>query len=169
MSSNAVKTAALWGAAAGALVSLLVVHLTKQPQRNRPSLEPRPSLAPVTASGAAPAGGHYSQAMKNGSELFISGLLPITSDGVKLTGSPIEDQVKAVLNNMGAILKASGSSPNKIISVRVYLADFNHENWAAFNKIYNEFVGDHKPARAVVPVPTLHHGFLVEVEAIAAL
>ncbi|GMH97404.1 hypothetical protein TrVE_jg7676 [Triparma verrucosa] len=162
MSSTLAHTAII-GAAAGAAAALLVNALTKPPtKRNRPSLEP------VKATKAGPAGGHYSQAMKNGGEVFISGLLPVAPDGTKNMG-PIEDQVKVVLNNLGAILKESGSSPEKLISVRVYLANFSHENWAAFNKLYNEFVGEHKPARAVVPVPELHHGFLLEVEAIAAL
>eukprot|EP00121_Abeoforma_whisleri_P003272 Awhi_evm1s2937 len=114
---------------------------------------------------AAVAGGHYSQAMKHSDLLYISGLLPITVDGVKLNEESFTDQTIAVLKNLLGILEASNCIPEDLISCRVYITDI--ENWGTFNKLYNEFVGHHKPARAVVPVPVLHFGFLLEIEAIA--
>ena len=118
----------------------------------------------VTPSNSSPAGGHYSQGVAAGRLLFISGQLPITADGEKVQGS-IEEQVLQALKNVKAIAEAGGSDLNHIVKVNAYLA--NGDDWGAFNKVFGEFFGDHRPARAVVPVPDLHYGFLVEIEAIA--
>ena len=71
-----------------------------------------------------------------------------------------------MLDNLGAILDAAGSSYNQLIQVRVYISSI--DNWGKFNELYEQRLGSHKPARAVVPVPCLHYGFLLEVEAMAA-
>mmetsp|Transcript_35611 Transcript_35611/g.72584 ORF Transcript_35611/g.72584 Transcript_35611/m.72584 type:complete len:160 (+) Transcript_35611:89-568(+) len=121
----------------------------------------------VDTPTASPAGGHYSQAVIHGGLVYVSGLLPVTPMGEKLNNDSFELQTTMVLSNLKAILKASGSSLQNVISVRVYIADI--EQWGAFNKIYVRAFESHKPARAVVPVPCLHYGFQLEVEAVAAL
>lgn len=115
----------------------------------------------------APPGGHYSHAVVAAGLVFISGQLPITPSGEKLNQSPFEDQARQVLANVQAALEAAGSNVAQLVQVRVYVTDM--EQWPAFNRIYQPWAGAAPPARAVVPVPLLHHGFAIEVEAVAAL
>ena len=113
---------------------------------------------------AAP-GGHYSHAVAENGFVFVSGQLPIASDGTKLTDAPIERQAQQVLYNVAAALAAAGSAVDRLVQVRVYVTDI--QEWAAFNTIYAAWAGAVRPARAVVPVPALHCGFKIEVEAVA--
>lgn len=109
-------------------------------------------------------GGHYSHAVVANGFVFVSGQLPITPAGEKLVGAPFERQAQQVLDNLRAILEASGSSVAQLVQVRVYVAGMEH--WPAFNTVYSAWAGDARPARAVVPTPALHYGLLVEVEAV---
>jgi reactive intermediate/imine deaminase len=117
------------------------------------------------ATMAAP-GGHYSHAAAAGGLVFVSGQLPIAPDGRKLNEAPFEEQARQVLDNVAAALTAAGSSVARLVQVRVYVTDIGA--WPAFNTIYAAWVGSHRPARAVVPVPELHYGFKIEVEAVGA-
>lgn len=116
----------------------------------------------------APApGGHYSQAVVHNGLVYVSGQLPIhPQTGEKMTGS-IELQTERVLENIAAILKAAGSDLNSVLRMTIYVADINL--WNNVNAVYARVMGDHRPARAVVPVATLHYGFLIEIEAVAAV
>ncbi|HEX9970713.1 MAG TPA: Rid family detoxifying hydrolase, partial [bacterium] len=99
--------------------------------------------------------------------VFVSGQLPIDpATGEKIFGS-IEAQTNQVLKNVAAILKAAGSSLDRVLKTTVYVSDI--QLWARVNGIYAKFFGDHRPGRAVFPTNSLHHGFLIEIEAIAAL
>ncbi len=112
-------------------------------------------------------GGHYSQAVQHNGLLFISGQLAVDPiSGEKKLGS-IEDQTQQVLENMEAIALAAGSSRANILKVTIYLSDI--EMWSKVNQVYKNFFGPHLPARAIVPCQVLHHGFLIELEAIAAV
>lgn len=122
------------------------------------------TIPPVPLDLAAPRG-HYSHAVRAAGLVFVAGELPVTPDGRLLNEAPFEEQVRQVLANVGAALRAAGSSVDKLLQVRVYVTDV--EQWPAFNAIYAQWCGDAKPARIVVPVPVLHYGFLVEVEATA--
>ena len=113
---------------------------------------------------AAP-GGHYSHAVTAIGFVFISGQLPIAPDGSKLADAPFEQQAEQTLNNVAMALTAAGSSLDRLVQVRVYVTDI--KSWPAFNAIYAKWVGSSRPARAVVPVPELHYGFKIEVEAVA--
>ena len=115
---------------------------------------------------AAP-GGHYSHAVVAGGMVFVSGQLPITASGQRLNDQPFEAQVVQVLHNVEAALTAGGSDKTRLVQVRVYVTDI--ALWPAFNALYATWIGAHRPARAVVPVPQLHHGFLIEVEATAVV
>ncbi len=110
-------------------------------------------------------GGHYSHAVVAGGFVFVSGQLPITAAGEKLNDAPFGAQAQQVLDNVAAALAAAGSSVARLVQVRVYVADI--ADWPAFNTIYAAWAGEAKPARAVVPVPHLHYGFRIEVEAVA--
>ncbi|HEX5054767.1 MAG TPA: RidA family protein [Planctomycetota bacterium] len=114
--------------------------------------------------GASP-GGHYSHAVAAGGFVFVSGQLPIGPDGSKDPTRPIEEQVRLALANVREALAAAGADLHQVVKVTAYLTTEDH--WAAFNAVYAEFFGDHRPARAVVPVSPLHYGFLVEVDAVA--
>lgn len=122
------------------------------------------SIPAVPADLAAPRG-HYSHAVRAAGLVFVAGELPVMPDGRLLNDAPFEDQARQVLANVAAALRAAGSGVDKLVQVRVYVTDI--EQWPAFNAIYAKWCGEARPARIVVPVPKLHYGFLVEVEATA--
>jgi 2-iminobutanoate/2-iminopropanoate deaminase len=99
----------------------------------------------------APPGGHYSHAVTANGFVFVSGELPIAPDGTKLNDAPFEQQAQQVLDN--------------VVQVRVYVTDIG--DWPAFNALYAKWAGNARPARCVVPVPQLHYGFKIEIEAMA--
>ena len=119
----------------------------------------------IHSPDAAPAGGHYSPALVHNGLVYISGILPITPLGEKLTHAPLSRQVEVVLANLRAVLAAAGSGPQHVLQVRIYVTDM--ASWTEVNRLYAIFFGDHKPARAVVPVPALHFGLNLELEATA--
>ena len=112
---------------------------------------------------AAP-GGHYSHAVTGGGLVFVSGQLPIAPDGTKLNAASFAEQARQVLDNVANALQAGGSSVAKLLQVRVYVTDI--ADWPEFNAVYAQWAGEARPARAVVPVPSLHYGFRIEVEAV---
>ena len=122
------------------------------------------TLSPDTL---APPGGHYSHAVVAGGMVFVSGQLPITTSGQRLNDQPFEVQARQVLHNVEAALTAAGSDKTRLVQLRVYVTDI--ALWPAFNALYAAWIGEHRPARAVVPVPQLHHGFLIEIEATAVV
>jgi len=111
--------------------------------------------------------GHYSQAIVHDNVVYVSGQLPIDPvTGEKRLGS-IEEQTEQVLKNISEILIATGSDINHVIKTTVYISDI--QLWDRVNEVYGKFFGKHRPARAVVPTKDLHHGFQIEIEAIASL
>lgn len=110
-------------------------------------------------------GGHYSHAVAANGFVFVAGQLPIARDGTKLADATFEQQARQALANVAAALTAAGSSISRLVQVRVYVSDI--KAWPAFNAIYAAWIGEARPARAVVPVPELHYGFKIEVEAVA--
>jgi 2-iminobutanoate/2-iminopropanoate deaminase len=111
--------------------------------------------------------GHYSQGIIHEGVVYISGQLSIDPTTRLPIKGTIEEQLMQSLNNMNAVLIAAGSSREMVLKCTVFISDI--ELWPRVNTTYVKFFGTHKPARSVVPVNTLHHGLLVEVEAIAAL
>jgi reactive intermediate/imine deaminase len=112
-------------------------------------------------------GGHYSPGIVAAGLVFVAGQLPIASDGSKLSDASFADQTRQVLANVQAVIEAAGSSVARLAQVRVYITDIDH--WPEFNRLYAEWAGEARPARAVVPVPVLHYGFMLEIEAVAVL
>jgi reactive intermediate/imine deaminase len=109
--------------------------------------------------------GHYAHAAIAGPLIFLSGQLPIDASGKPLTEAPFEDQSAQVFDNLDRVLAACGASRTDLVQVRVYLVDI--EQWPLFNRLYAAWLGEHRPARAVVPVPALHYGLALEIEAVA--
>ena len=119
----------------------------------------------IETKNAPAAGGHYSQAVVHNGLVFVSGQLSIDPQtGERKLGS-IEEQTEQVLN-VEAILKAANSDFSRVLKMTVYVADI--ELWAAVNEVYARVLGEHRPARAVIPTRKLHYGFLIEIDAVAA-
>ena len=121
----------------------------------------------ISTLGAPTARGHYSQAVVHGGIVYVAGQLPIVPGAPDRQLAAFEEQARQVIDNVGAILAEAGSGLDHILKTTVYIADISH--WPAFNAIYAEKLGGHKPARTVVPVAGLHYGYLVEMDAIAAV
>ena len=125
--------------------------------------KPQPIL---TDRAPAPAGA-YAQAVRTGNTLYISGQLPIRPDKAPLEDMSFAGQARQAMANLLAILEAAGGAPEDLCRVTAYIVGV--ENWPEFNRVYGELLGDARPARSVVPVPELHYGYLVEVDAVATL
>jgi len=123
------------------------------------------TVTPINPPTMAAPGGHYSHAVAGGGFVFVSGQLPIKPDGTKLNDAPFDEQARQVLDNVRQALAAAGSSVDKLVQVRVYVTDI--ASWPGFNALYAAWAGAARPARAVVPVPQLHYGFKIEIEAVA--
>lgn len=109
--------------------------------------------------------GHYSPGVLVGNILYVSGQLPMDPVTGTLAAGGIEEQTRAALNNVERVLNAAGLTRNDVAMCRVYIPDV--ALWDAVNEVYADFFGEHKPARVVVPTRALHHGALVEIEAMA--
>lgn len=121
----------------------------------------------VLTQNAPTPSGHYSQAVVHNGLVYVSGQLPTDpSTGERQLGSIVE-QATQTLKNLAAVLEAAGSDLQHVLKVTVYVSDI--ELWGPVNTIYSQFFGEHRPARAVVPVKDLHYGFQIEIEAIAAV
>ena len=121
----------------------------------------------ISTPGAPTARGHYSQAVVHAGVVYVAGQLPIDPANPEAKLASFEEQARRVIDNVIAVLEASGSSADLVLKSTVYITDVKH--WPAFNAIYAEKFGAHKPARTVVPVAALHYGYLVEMDAVAAL
>lgn len=118
----------------------------------------------IYTKNAPDAIGPYSQAIKTGNLLFTSGQIAINPETSQVEASDIEGQTEQVCKNISAILKAAGTSFDRVVKTTCFLADMN--DFAAFNAIYANYFTS-KPARSCVAVKTLPKNVLVEVEVIA--
>lgn len=109
--------------------------------------------------------GHYSHACVVADMAYVSGQLPIDSNGAPLSDQPFEKQVRQVLSNLDACLAAAGTDRSRLVQVRIYMIDI--ALWPSFNEIYGAWIGNVRPARAVAGVSSLHYGALLEIEAAA--
>ena len=123
-------------------------------------------VVPVFTEKAPKPLGHYSQATRGAGLLYVSGQLPIPETGVPENQSaPFEDQARRVLQNFLAILETAGADKQDVLKVTAYIV--GSVNWPRFNQAFAEAFGDYRPARSVVPVPELHHGYLIEIDGVA--
>jgi len=111
--------------------------------------------------------GHYSPGVISNGMLYVSGQLSVDPDTRELPAGGVKDHARQALANVERVLKEAGAARENVVQCRIYLIGV--KNWDAVNEVYSEFFGDHMPARIVVPVPELHGGSLVEIEAIAEL
>jgi len=125
------------------------------------------SLEKVSTKNAPAAVGPYSQAMKAGDFVYVSGQLPMNpKTGEMVTGS-IKDQTKQSLENAKAILEEAGTSLQNVVKTTVFLQNMN--DFADMNAVYAEFFTDHKPARAAIEVAKLPLGADIEIQMVAYL
>ena len=111
-------------------------------------------------------GGHYSPAIISGNSLYISGQLPISLTSPQPQGE-LAEQAQTVFNNIDILLETTGINKQHLVNVQVYLSDV--ALWSEFNRLYAQWIGDHRPARTVVPCSALHYGALLEMSAIAEI
>lgn len=110
----------------------------------------------------APAG-HYAQAVEANGFVFVSGVLPAANDDG--TMPDFERQAASVLDRCEHVLTAAGCTFADVASCTAYIVGV--DNWPRFNAVYAARMGDHRPARAVIPVAELRHGALLEVQFVA--
>ncbi|MDR3566862.1 MAG: RidA family protein [Syntrophobacteraceae bacterium] len=125
------------------------------------------SLQSIRTDRAPAAIGPYSQAIRANGFVFVSGQIPLDPQSGEIVGGGFVEQARQALKNLKEILMASGAGLEKVVAVDVFVTDINE--FAAFNRVYEEFFSAHKPARAVVEVKGLPKGAVVEVKCVAAL
>lgn len=123
------------------------------------------TLQQITTEKAPAAIGPYSQAVRVGPWLYVSGQIALIPGTGELASGSFPDQARQVLENLRQILAAVGFGLTDVVSVDVFLTDITQ--FAAFNEIYAAFFGSHKPARAVVEVKGLPRNAQVEVKCVA--
>ena len=120
----------------------------------------------ITSTDQAPAAvGPYSQGVRIGDFVFTAGQLGIIPGTKEFAGSEIESQTRQALENVRAVLEASGSCMQHVVKTTVYLQDMGE--FVRMNSVYSEFFGEEPPARSAVQVAALPLGGRVEIEAIA--
>lgn len=121
----------------------------------------------VSTSDAPAAIGPYSQAVTALGFVFTAGQIPLDPTTMKVVDGGITEQTERVMQNLEAILTASGSSFDRVVKTTCFLA--NLDDFPAFNAVYATRFGDNPPARSTVQVAKLPLGVLVEVECVAAI
>ena len=119
----------------------------------------------ISTTGAPGAIGPYSQAVKAGGFLYVSGQLPLDPATGAFAGDDIASQTRQSLTNIKAIVDAAGMTHTDVVRVGVFLKDMN--DFAAMNAVYGEFFTENCPARAAVEVARLPKDALVEIECVA--
>ena len=120
---------------------------------------------PISTDKAPAAVGPYEQAIRVGNFIFTSGQIPLDPSTNKLIEGDISQQTKMVMENLKALLEASGSSLKNVIKATVFLTDL--KNFEQMNKIYGEYFSASKPARSTIQVSALPKGAAIEIEMIA--
>lgn len=111
--------------------------------------------------------GHYSPAVEYNGLIFVSAQLPRNAETGEVETGAIELQTELALRNVEEILQAAGSNLDQVLQFTIYVSDM--ELWDQVNEVCARILGEHKPARAIVPVKDLHFGTKIEIQAIAAV
>jgi 2-iminobutanoate/2-iminopropanoate deaminase len=121
----------------------------------------------IATKNAPHAIGPYSQAVRAGNVLYLSGQIPLDPVSGNLVQGDFAVQARCVLENLRAVLKESGAEFQHVVKATVYLTDLG--NFQTLNSIYAEYFGEHKPARSTVGVAQLPRGAGVEIDLIAVV
>ena len=122
----------------------------------------RTERAPAPFQGAP-----YSQAIRTGGFVFVSGQLALRPGESEMAGGTIGEQTEQIMANLGAILEEAGSGLDRLVKTTVFLVDLS--DFQGMNEVYARYVGDTPPARSTVEISALPSGALVEIEAVAAI
>ena len=121
----------------------------------------------ISTPNAPKPAGHYSQAVVYGGVVYVAGMLGIDPQNPDADPGGAGAQTRRALANVQAVLEAAGSDLGHAVRMTVFVS--GHELWGEVNAAYAEVMGDHRPARAIVPVQSFREPFLVEIVATAAL
>ena len=127
---------------------------------------PRPIVIRTEAAPAPFQGAPYSQAIRSGDLVFVSGQLGLKPGDAQISGT-IQEQTEQIFRNLGAILEEAGSGLDRIVKTTVFLMDL--ADFQGMNEVYAKHVGEDRPARSTIGVAALASGALVEIEAIATV
>jgi reactive intermediate/imine deaminase len=122
------------------------------------------SKTPIHSEQAPAAIGTYSQAVRSGDTVYLSGQLPLEPETGEMVEGEIRNQIRRVFDNLAAVAAAAGSSLQNAVKINVYLTDMS--NFVAVNEIMAEYFDEPYPARAAVGVASLPRGAAVEADAI---
>ncbi len=126
------------------------------------------ALREIITTGKAPeAVGPYSQAVRYGNLLFLSGQVSINPDSGEIEKGDVKDQTKRALMNIKAVLEAAGSSMDKVVKCNVYLSDIGY--FDGMNEVYREFFQNDYPARLCVSGVDIYGGLAVEIDVYATI
>ena len=126
----------------------------------------KPTVVRTERAPAPFQGAPYSQGIKAGGFVFVSGQLGLKPGDTQITGT-IQEQTQQIFHNLGAILEAAGSGLDRIVKTTVFLVNLG--DFQGMNEIYAKHVGEDRPARSTVEIAALPSGALVEIEAIATV
>lgn len=119
-----------------------------------------------TESAPQPAG-HYSQAVVYGGVVYVAGMLGHDPENPDADIGGAARQARQALKNVATVLEAAGSDLDCVVRMTIYVSDIDY--WGEVNDVYAEVMGDHKPARAIVPVKNFRDPYVLEIVATAAL
>ena len=120
----------------------------------------------IIATSSAPAAiGPYSQGMISNGFLFTSGQIPLVPETMTFLDGTIDEQTKRVLENLDGVLAAAGTSWNRVVKTTVFMVDLT--DFGKMNSIYEQHLGDARPARSTVQVAALPRGAKIEIELVA--
>ncbi|MFN2412502.1 MAG: RidA family protein [Pyrinomonadaceae bacterium] len=111
--------------------------------------------------------GHYAPAIIHNGLVYVSGQLPLDLKTREPFTGDIRKQTELALRNVEAVLRGAGTDLQRVLQMTIYISDV--ELWGMVNEAYAQVLGNHRPARAIVPVKALHFGTDIEIQAIAAL
>ncbi len=125
------------------------------------------SLISIHSDQAPKAVGPYSQAIRHGNVLYLSGQIGLVPDTGKLAEDDLKSQAVQVMHNLEAVLHEAGAATSDIIKVGIYLTDMG--DFPVLNRLYADWLGEHRPARATVAVAALPLGARIEMDLIARI
>lgn len=122
---------------------------------------------PIATSGAPSAIGPYSQAIRAGDTVYLSGQIPLDPASGELVKGTIEEETRRVMENLRAVLAAAGAGFQHVVKTTIFLTDLS--DFTRVNEVYGGYLGAPLPARATVQVAALPRGARVEIDAVAVV
>lgn len=122
---------------------------------------------PIHTDGAPAAIGTYSQAVRHGNTVYLSGQIPLQPDSGALHSGPVDQQIRQVFDNLSAVASAAGGSLDDVVKLNVYLTDLG--NFPMVSEVMVDYFDEPYPARAVIGVAALPKGAEVEIDAVLEL